>query len=102
MDNRPRRIQYRSLSECVAVLRECQSELHKREHEYAIDSLAIFGSVARRQNRLQSDIDILIHFSKLPSLFELVRIELFLAQKLNMRVDLAVENGIEPEFAARI
>lgn len=101
MYNRRDRKQYQSLSECMEILKRCQSELQGSNSEYSFDSVAIFGSVARKQNHRKSDIDILMHFSALPSLFELVRIESFLAKKLNMRVDLVVENGINPEFVAR-
>ncbi len=96
------REQYRSLPECAAILKRCQSELQGPNSEYSVDSLAIFGSVARKQNHRKSDIDILVHFSALPSLFELVRVESLLAKALDMRVDLVVENKIEPEFLARI
>ena len=88
-----------SLSKYIEILRGCKAYLSS---EFNIDSIAIFGSIARRQYHRVSDIDILVHFLLLPSFFELAKIEGFLYERLQLRVDLVIENGADEEFMRRI
>lgn len=89
----------KNLRESIIVLESCKAILIS---EFNIEAVAIFGSMARRQNHRNSDIDILVRFSKLPSFFELARIEKFLQSKLQIRIDLVIENDAEKVFIDRI
>lgn len=88
-----------SRSECISILKDCLSYL---QDNYGVSSLAIFGSIARSQNRESSDVDILIRFTTCPSLFTYIRIENYLSSRLNARVDLISEDSIKPSFEKRI
>jgi predicted nucleotidyltransferase len=70
--------------------------------KYQVSYLSIFGSVARNQHHRHSDVDILVAFYKVPSLFTLIRIENFLYEQLGRRVDLVMEDSIKPAFRQRI
>lgn len=59
--------------------------------------IGIFGSYSRNEQLLNSDIDIFIHFSTTPSLFQLIRIENELSEKLKIKVDLVTEGSIQNE-----
>ena len=89
----------KNLSECLRILEKNKSHMRTNYH---IESLAIFGSVARRQNHRSSDVDILVRFSLLPSFFELAHIENFLRKELRMKIDLIIENGVDKSFLNRI
>ena len=58
--------------------------------------IAVFGSFARGEETLESDIDILVEFSEQKSLLDLVRIERELSELLGMKVDLLTEKSISP------
>jgi predicted nucleotidyltransferase len=62
--------------------------------------LAIFGSYARGNYSMKSDLDLLVRFSKKAddeiSLLDLVGIEQELSEKLNVKVDLLTEEAISP------
>jgi hypothetical protein len=64
--------------------------------ENDISSLGVFGSVARGENRQDSDIDLLVKFSKGKSLLKLVRMENELSHLLGQKVDLLTENALSP------
>jgi len=66
------------------------------------DWIAVFGSYARGEAGLKSDIDILVRFSRKKSLFQLVRIEDELRQALGRDVDLVTENAVSPYLADAI
>lgn len=85
--------------ECVQIIRKNLSDLQQR---YGVISLAIFGSFARNQHHKHSDVDVLVNFAAIPSLFTLIRVENHLSKRLGRKVDLVMENSIRPAFRQRI
>ncbi|MBN2412636.1 nucleotidyltransferase family protein [candidate division KSB1 bacterium] len=65
-----------------------------RENDVAM--LGVFGSVARGEATEQSDIDLLVRFSKRKSLLALVRLERIFSETLGRKVDLLTEAAISP------
>jgi len=63
-----------------------------------IRSLALFGSVARGEDRSGSDIDLLVEFSRPTSLFELFDVRRRLEEILGRRVDLVPRDGLKPRI----
>lgn len=64
--------------------------------------MAIFGSFVTGDYKKDSDIDILVRFSKPKSLLELVRIERVLSEVLGRKTDLLTEASISPYLRGRI
>ena len=64
--------------------------------------IGIFGSVARGEATDQSDIDLLVYFSKRKSLLALVVLERQLSTALGRKVDLLTEAAISPYLRERI
>lgn len=64
--------------------------------------LSVFGSVARGEANAQSDIDLLVEFSKRKSLLTLVALERKISALLGKKVDLLTEAGISPYLRERI
>ena len=59
-------------------------------------AVAIFGSVARREETPESDIDFLVEFEHGSSLFDLIHIEDDLAALLGRPVDVVSLGGLKP------
>jgi predicted nucleotidyltransferase len=64
--------------------------------------IAIFGSYAKEKIRPESDLDILVEFSRRKSLLDLVSIEIELEEMLNMKIDLLTKKSISPYLIDRI
>lgn len=64
--------------------------------------LAIFGSFVKGDFTEDSDIDLLVRFSKPKSLLDLVRIERVFSEILGRKVDLLTEASISPHLKDRI
>ena len=64
--------------------------------ERGATKVAIFGSYARREERPESDIDVIVEFSERKSLLEMVKIERELSETLGIKVDLLTEKSISP------
>lgn len=75
-------------------LREAEPELKNR----GVQSLAVFGSVARGNYSQNSDLDILVDFSRPIGLFDFLRIKSFLEQITFCRVDLVTPDALRPEM----
>ena len=64
--------------------------------------IGVFGSVARGEATAQSDIDLLVRFSKDKSLLALVALERQISTALSRKVDLLTEAAISPYIRDRV
>lgn len=67
-----------------------------------VSMLGVFGSVARGEATEQSDIDLLVKFSKQKGLLAVVRLERVLSEALGRKVDLLTEAAISPYLRENI
>jgi uncharacterized protein len=81
-----------------ALLRAAKPELTAR----GVQSLAVFGSVARDTALPKSDLDLLVVFSRPMGLFEFVRLKQYLEEVTHCRVDLVTPDALRPEMKAEI
>ena len=61
-----------------------------------IDRLGVFGSAARGEATQESDIDLLVHFSRPKSLLTLIGLEEEIEDALGKSVDLVTEAAVSP------
>ena len=71
-----------------------------RQNDVAM--IGVFGSAARGEVTDQSDIDLLVRFTKRKGFFALVRLERELSQALGRKVDLVTEAALSPYIRKRI
>ena len=64
--------------------------------------VGVFGSMARGEANEQSDIDLIVEFSKRKSLLALVALERQLSRALGRKVDLLTEAALSPYLHDRI
>jgi len=70
--------------------------------ENNVQKLCLFGSVARNEAKQDSDIDLLIKFSKRKSLLDMVMLENTLSEKIGRTIDLLTESAISPYLKDQI
>jgi len=66
------------------------------KQEYPVKTLGLFGSVARSEETDESDIDLLVEFSKPVGFVTFMRLENFLSERLGTRVDLVTADSLKP------
>ncbi len=64
--------------------------------------LSIFGSVARDQAKSDSDIDLLVEFTKTPGLFKYIELKNYLELLLGVPVDLVTHKAIKQQLREKI
>lgn len=67
-----------------------------------VKSLQLFGSVARDEAKVQSDVDFLAEFSKPVGFFELFSIRYFLEDLLGCTVDLGTADSLKEHLRAPV
>lgn len=83
----------------VIVLRDHMPELETR---YGVKSLGVFGSYVRSEQGEGSDLDVLVEFHELPSLFEFIRLEDYLGELLGVQIDLVMRSALKPRIGTYI
>jgi len=61
-----------------------------------VEFAGIFGSRARGDNKLDSDLDILVRFKNDVSLLDVIRVQNILSDEFGIKVDLITEGGMSP------
>lgn len=79
-----------------------RSHLPALAERYGVRRLRIFGSYVRGEARPDSDLDMLVEFSKPPTLFEFVRLEQELQELLGVKVDLVMPEGLKPRIGEAV
>jgi len=87
------------LSEYRTQLRNMLPTLRK---QYDVESLSIFGSYIRGTEHPDSDLDVLVTFSRPPSLIRLIEIENQMSDSLRIKVDVVPRTALKPQIGAQI
>ena len=88
-----------SRSNVLATLAGLKDELATRFH---VAKIGVFGSVSRGEQTPESDIDILVEFSRPVGFFTFMELEEYLSDRLGVRVDLVTPAAIKPVMKERI
>ncbi len=85
----------RTLEEVISIIKNLKKEI---EQKYRAEIVGIFGSVARGEQKEGSDIDILVKFHENATLFDFMRLSIFLQEKLGADVDIVPQDTIKEEL----
>ena len=78
------------------IRKKIDSQLPYLRQKYCVKRLGIFGSVVRDEQRKGSDVDMLVEFTSPIGFFDFIRLEDFLAETLNQKVDLVSKKALKP------
>lgn len=78
------------------IKRKISSKLPFLRRKYNVKRLGIFGSIVRDEQRKGSDVDMLVEFTSPVGFFDFIRLENFLAETLEQKVDLVTKKALKP------
>jgi predicted nucleotidyltransferase len=81
------------------ALAEHKQELRDR---FKVEEIGIFGSYVRKEQKKKSDLDVLVSFSETIDLFTFVKLENYLSDILDVKVDLVMKDALKPRLKDRI
>ncbi len=88
-----------SKGEILNMLKGLLPEIQERYH---VRSLALFGSFARDESGVESDVDVLVDFKKGASLFDLTGLGCFLEDALQKKVDVVSRKALRKEISESV
>lgn len=88
-----------SKSQILAILKENLSTVSKT---FYVSKIGLFGSFVKEDETENSDIDILVNFSKPITIFTFIELEEYLTIELGRKVDLVSEKGLKPIIKTNI
>lgn len=88
-----------SIKKIQTILRQRRDVLSL---EYDVAEIGVFGSYARGEATGDSDIDILVEFSRPVGFFKFLELEERLGQWLNAKVDLVTKGALKPHIGRHI
>ena len=89
----------RSLEKILELLRQQIPTLAER---YSVETLEVFGSYVRSEQKKDSDLDVLVTFKEDPSLLTYIAIENYLSDLLGIKVDLVMKDSLKPKIGQQI
>jgi len=88
-----------SKSQILSILKE---NLNTVSESFYVSKIGLFGSFVKDNETENSDIDILVDFSKPITIFAFIELEEFLTIELGRKVDLVSKKGLKPIIKSNI
>ena len=86
----------------LAILERLKAEAPALRQKYRLESLAVFGSMARGDDREGSDVDILVTFEGTADFDRFMGLKLDLEDMIGRRVDLGTPDTLRPEMREEV
>ncbi len=81
---------------------EALASQHSLFERYGVSAVSLFGSVARGEPTEESDIDLLVEFSRPIGLLQFVELKRILEEVFERSVDLVTPKALKPQLRDRI
>lgn len=78
----------------TTILNKSRADVEKVCKDAGITYLAVFGSQARGDQKLESDVDLLVEFKETPGLISFIKTKHQFEDIFDTRVDLVTKNGL--------
>ena len=88
-----------TIDEAKKILQQHKLILRER---FRVESIGVFGSFTRGEQKEGSDLDLLVEFSHPVGFFTFLELEEYLVNKLGVGVDLVTKNALKPGIGAVI
>jgi predicted nucleotidyltransferase len=81
------------------VINDHKDEIYTK---FNVETLSIFGSVAKETAGADSDVDILVSYKETPGFFEFLNLKEYLEAMIGRRVDLVTKGGLKKQLRKQI
>ena len=89
----------KTFDEIVKIIKENKKEL---DEKYGLISVGIFGSYGRGEQYEDSDLDLLVEVRRPMGYVKFVRLENYLSQLLDVKVDMVTKKALKLNIGKRI
>lgn len=85
-----------------SLLKILHQQIPLLAERYSVETLEVFGSYVRDEQKQDSDLDVLVTFKEDPSLLTYIAIENYLSDLLGVKVDLVMKDSLKPRIGEQI
>jgi len=85
-----------------AILKELSKHQVELKSRFGVETLSLFGSVARNEAISTSDLDILVTFINTPGIFGFIELKVYLENLFKCSVDLVTKNALKKQLREQI
>ena len=89
----------KDLNEILVKLRELHPYINQKYH---VHSLEVFGSFVKNRQNKNSDLDLLVSFSEIPSILKFLELKNYLSDQLKINVVLVMKDSLKPRISKNI
>jgi predicted nucleotidyltransferase len=86
----------------LRILQDNRTEILALAAKHGASNVRLFGSVARGEDREESDVDFLVDMQETRSLFDLIGLQQDIEKVIGRKVDVLTSNGINRYLKDRI
>ena len=84
------------MQDTAGILEQLRGMRHELEDQYHIKRIGIFGLVRKKAQTDESDLDLVVEFSRPIGMMAFVHLKDLLSRRLNLRIDLVTPDGLHP------
>jgi hypothetical protein len=84
------------------VIESLRQQIQLLRQRYQVESLSVFGSYVRHEQRPDSDLDVLVTFIEPPSLLKFIELENYLSDNIGVKIDLVMKDSLKPRIGRQI
>jgi predicted nucleotidyltransferase len=84
------------------ILQALTDNLKTVHDRFGVDSLSVFGSIARDSLTSESDVDILVRYHETPGIFSFLDLKQYLEEIVGWPVDLVTEGALKKQLRSKI
>ncbi len=85
-----------------SIKRQLLQNKDELRQKFEVKTIGVFGSYVRGEQKLSSDVDILVEFQEPVGLFEFMKLENYLSDLLGVKVDLVSKKALKPHIGENI
>ena len=85
-----------------SIKRQLLQNKDELRQKFEVKTIGVFGSYVRGEQKLSSDVDILVEFQEPVGLFEFMKLENYLSDLLGVNVDLVSKKALKPHIGEHI
>ena len=84
------------MQDTAGILEQLRGMRHESEDRYHIKRIGIFGSVRKKAQTDESDLDLVVKYLRPIGMMAFVHLKDLLSRRLNLRIDLVTPDGLHP------
>ena len=85
-----------------SIKRQLLQNKEELRQKFEVKTIGVFGSYVRGEQKLSSDVDIIVEFQEPVGLFEFMKLENYLSDLLGVMVDLVSKKALKPHIGENI